>query len=117
MTRRNYNRISQDNNKPADIFETAEDVFEETTEAVETEEEPAEEPAIETVPVDVKQGRVYGCQLLIVRTFPKIDSEIVTRIRKGEEVTFEEEIDGCWVAVTTAMGIEGYCLKEFIKEV
>lgn len=117
MTRRNYNRISQDANKPADIFETNEDVFEETTETVETEEEPAEESATETAPVEAKQGRVYGCQLLNIRSFPKIDSDVVTRIRKGEEVTFEEKVDECWVAVTTAMGIEGYCLKEFIKEV
>lgn len=60
------------------------------------------------------EGTIYKCDLINVRSKPSIDSEIVTRLHKGDKVHVEDEVDG-WLSITTGMGMEGYCLKDYVE--
>ena len=93
--------------EPADSAEVAEPI-----EAV----EPAIEPAIETAPAP-KIGRVFGCTSLNVRKAPKTNAMVICTINCHAEVEIDElESTDDFYKICTASGIEGYCMKKFIRE-
>lgn len=93
--------------EPADSAEVAEPI-----EAA----EPAIEPAIETVPAP-KIGRVFGCTSLNVRKAPKTNATVICTINCHAEVEIDElESTDDFYKICTASGIEGYCMKKFIRE-
>ncbi len=88
---------------------------EQSKEEVVVEEQLQEEtPSIEVFDPEPIEGTIYKCELINVRSKPSIDGEIVTRLRKGDKVHVEDEI-GEWLAITTCMGMEGYCLKDYVE--
>lgn len=93
--------------EPADSAEVAEPI-----EAV----GPAIEPAIETAPAP-KIGRVFGCTSLNVRKAPKTNAVVICTINCHAEVEIDElESTDDFYKICTASGIEGYCMKKFIRE-
>lgn len=123
MSKHNYSQYSNKNknyNKPK---------VEETTTAapVEPEEIKMEsfEPAIDLVAVETVEtvalpttvtGTVANCSKLNVRAKPATDAEVLTVLNGDSEV----EIDPArstseWLKITTAAGIEGFCMRKFVN--
>ena len=74
------------------------------------------EPAIETAPAP-KIGRVFGCTSLNVRKAPKTNAAVICTINCHAEVEIDElESTDDFYKICTASGIEGYCMKKFIRE-
>ena len=120
---RDYTKYAKTQDEPAMAIIDApsfEEAIEpaDTAEAVELIEaaEPAIEPAIETAPAP-KIGRVFGCTSLNVRKAPKTNAMIICTINCHAEVEIDElESTDDFYKICTASGIEGYCMKKFIRE-
>lgn len=115
---KNYNSISAA--KPAEeVVEAVEVKTEEPTPVVEeVKSEPT--PVVEQPKPEVKQltGNVAGCAKLNVRKEPNKDAEILAVINEGAEVVINKiKSTMDFYSVCTAAGIEGYCMKKFIKPV
>lgn len=116
---RDYTKYAKTQDEPAMAIIDApsfEEVIEpaETAEAVELIE--AAEPAIETAPAP-KIGRVFGCTSLNVRKAPKTNAVVICTINCHAEVEIDElESTDDFYKICTASGIEGYCMKKFIRE-
>ena len=120
---RDYTKYAKTQDEPAMAVIDAPS-FEEAIEPVETAEvaepieavEPAIEPAIETAPAP-KIGRVFGCTSLNVRKAPKTNATVICTINCHAEVEIDElESTDDFYKICTASGIEGYCMKKFIRE-
>lgn len=134
MSHKNYTRYSKINEEESvvnedSIIESEESaVIEQPIEVleyipeVEPEVEVSEEielvvEAESSVPVEpTKIGKVFGCKKLNVRDLPSKASNIVTEIFEGVELMIDEKgSTALFYKVCTEHGIEGYCMKEFIK--
>lgn len=74
------------------------------------------EPSVE--PENRKFGKVNNCKKLNVRKLPSRDAEIVSELVEGVEVMIDEkESTALFYKICTEHGIEGYCMKDFIKVV
>ena len=72
--------------------------------------EPVAEPEIQ------KFGQVSGCKKLNVRKLPSRDAEIVSELAEGIKVIIDEKTStALFYKICTEHGIEGYCMKDFIK--
>lgn len=120
---RDYTKYAKTQDEPAMAVIDAPS-FEEVVEPVETAEvvepieaaEPAIEPAIEAAPTH-KIGRVFGCTSLNVRKAPKTNATVICTINCHAEVEIDElESTDDFYKICTASGIEGYCMKKFIRE-
>lgn len=120
---RDYTKYAKTQDEPAMAVidsPSFEEVIEpaEPAEAVEPIEavEPAIETVIETVPAP-KIGRVFGCTSLNVRKAPKTNATVICTINCHAEVEIDElESTDDFYKICTASGIEGYCMKKFIRE-
>ena len=56
-----------------------------------------------------------SCALLNVREFPSKDSAVLCVVKEGSSLMVDTS-DGEWVHVYTPCGMEGYVVKQFIKE-
>lgn len=131
MSKRNYTQYS--NSKKNNPTAAVEDVttvtpVDETLEikmepVVETQAEVAT-PAINVVKETVETkplpktvtGIVANCAKLNVRSTPISSADIVTVLPVDTEV--EVDVKGStpnWLRVTTATGIEGYCMRQFVN--
>lgn len=120
---RDYTKYAKTQDEPA-MAAIDSPSFEEAIEPVETAEvvepieavEPAIETAIETAPAP-KIGRVFGCTSLNVRKAPKTNAMVICTINCHAEVEIDElESTDDFYKIFTASGIEGYCMKKFIRE-
>ena len=98
MSRRNYYTTEVDSEGNLEL----EDVTEEIEESINT--------------VNSITGIVSDCKKLRVRNAPRLDSDVICEIEAGsiveiDEVNFTEE----FYKVCTETGIDGYCMKKFIK--
>ena len=61
-------------------------------------------------------GVVVGCANLNVREEASVDSEIISVLEEGDEIMVND-VDSFedFYGVCTASGIEGYCMKKYIK--
>lgn len=104
--KKNYNKISTEKSteEKVDIVETAEEAIAETVaEAVES------EPSI-------VYGKIANCTKLNIRKKPNIKSDILTVIdTKAVVEIYPDNSPKGWYKVIVSKGIEGYCMKEFIK--
>ena len=65
-----------------------------------------------------KFGKVSNCKKLNIRKLPSRDAEIVSELIEGSEVMIDEkESTALFYKICTEHGIEGYCMKNFIKVV
>ena len=72
------------------------------------------EPVVE--PENRKFGKVSNCKKLNIRKLPSRDAEIVSELIEGSEVMIDEkESTALFYKICTEHGIEGYCMKNFIK--
>ena len=79
---------------------------------VEPESDP--EPSIE--PENRKFGKISNCKKLNVRKLPSRDAGIVSELVEGSEVMIDEkESTALFYKIYTEHGIEGFCMKQFIK--
>ena len=123
----NYSNNRTPNTNTASVEEVVEPVIEETVEPVVVEEpvavtaaeetvEPTvevEEPVVQTVSV---YGVVNGCNLLRVRKAPSTDAAVLCEIDVNSKVEVNEvESTADFYKVCTEAGIEGFCMKKFIK--
>ena len=76
--------------------------------------EPDPEPSIE--PENRKFGKISNCKKLNVRKLPSRDAGIVSELVEGSEVMIDEkESTALFYKIYTEHGIEGFCMKQFIK--
>ena len=123
MSNHNYSKYS--NNKKYDSFAEAVDTVVETVETVEDfVVEPTEtavvEPFVETVETVTLPATVTGvvddCARLNVRVAPYASANAICTIAAGAEVTINvDESTDEWFSICTASGINGYCMKRYIK--
>lgn len=124
---RNYHNYSNNYNKPnkpAEVapevtMEAAKPVVEEelveVVEEVKTEVKPEPQPEPEA-PVKEVTGTVVDCEQLNVRVAPVAGATPVTVINKGTLVVIDEACSTeDWFKVYTEAGVEGYCMKQYIK--
>ena len=72
------------------------------------------EPSVE--PENRKFGKVSNCKKLNIRKLPSRDTEIVSELIEGSEVMIDEkESTALFYKICTEHGIEGFCMKQFIK--
>ena len=72
------------------------------------------EPVVE--PENRKFGKVSNCKKLNIRKLPSRDAEIVREVVEGSEVMIDEkESTALFYKICTEHGIEGFCMKDFIK--
>ena len=75
---------------------------------------PEVEPVVE--PENRKFGKINNCKKLNVRKLPSRDAEIISELVEGSEVMIDEkESTALFYKICTEHGIEGYCMKNFIK--
>ena len=108
------------NDPELEVEEAVEEKVEEPIEGQivipEVEPEPDPEPSVE--PENQKFGKVSNCKKLNVRKLPSRDAEIVSELIEGSEVMIDEkESTALFYKICTEHGIEGYCMKNFIKVV
>ena len=72
------------------------------------------EPVVE--PENRKFGKISNCKKLNVRKLPSRDAGIVSELVEGSEVMIDEkESTALFYKIYTEHGIEGFCMKQFIK--
>ena len=72
------------------------------------------EPVVESE--NRKFGKVSNCKKLNIRKLPSRDAEIVSELIEGSEVMIDEkESTALFYKICTEHGIEGFCMKQFIK--
>ena len=117
MAKKDYTRFS--NNREKDRFEEVAGSFSKgVEEGIKNvlEEEVAETPVVEAVSVTPKVGVVDGCDNLNVREKASTTSSVVCVLKKGSEVeVYENESDGDFYRICTSVGLEGFCMKPFVK--
>ena len=65
-----------------------------------------------------KFGKINNCKKLNVRKLPSRDAEISSELVEGSEVMIDEkESTALFYKICTEHGIEGFCMKQFIKVV
>ena len=84
----------------------------------EVEPEPVSDPEPSVEPENRKFGKVSNCKKLNIRKLPRRDGEIVSELIEGSEVMIDEkESTALFYKICTEHGIEGFCMKDFIKVV
>ena len=82
----------------------------------EVEPEPVSYPEPSVEPENRKFGKVSNCKKLNIRKLPSRDAEIVSELIEGSEVMIDEkESTALFYKICTEHGIEGFCMKQFIK--
>lgn len=128
MSNHNYNNYYKkfENNKN-EVKEPEQATPEITPEATATAPEitPAVTPEVSNVPEtatttntepEVKNGIVSNCVKLNVREKPVAGSRVVTIIDVNTKLTVTtDESFGIFYKVCTASGVEGYCVKDYVR--
>lgn len=74
------------------------------------ESEPAFEPEIR------KFGKVHGCKKLNVRKMPNPAAEVLIEMPESSKLMIDEkDSTAVFYKVCTEFGVEGYCMKQYVK--
>lgn len=66
--------------------------------------------------VDTIAGTVANCSKLNVRSKPAVDADILVVLEANTEVKVDRSRStNEWLRITTASGIEGFCMRKFIS--
>ena len=112
----NYSKYS-DNNKKKTKSHYADAVIREPIIIDDSHEEVVKvEEVMNAIAETATTGVVAGCMKLNVRENPNTDSNILAVINEGDEVTIDVDasITEDFYKITTATGLEGYCMKSYI---
>lgn len=64
----------------------------------------------------VETGVVANCAKLNVRSKPSTDSDVVTVLNAGDEISIDVDLSTDeWLKIRTADGVKGYCMKKFVS--
>lgn len=123
MGNRNYSRFSQNFKRQDEIVDTTNTIVVDNTNDTVVDNvineivEETEETTLyaEDVPV-LTTGFVSGCNRLNMRKEPNTNADVLTILEKDTDVAviLTESTDEFY-KVSTASGIEGYCMKKFIN--
>ena len=110
------------NDPELEVEDTVEEKVEEPIEGQivipEVEPEPVSDPEPSVEPENRKFGKVSNCKKLNIRKLPSRDAEIVSELIEGSEVMIDEkESTALFYKIFFEHGIEGFCMKDFIKVV
>lgn len=117
----NYAKYSNNNHKkPAEVTPVAEEVAPVVQEpVVETTPTPApvvQEPVVEQMRFIPVEGTVVDCVKLNVRVRPISGANVTGTIDAGTKVEIiTEKSTADWFYVCIATGLEGYCMRKYIK--
>ena len=75
------------------------------------------EETVKTVPIPkIISGVVANCTKLNIRKDPSIHAEILGVIDVDSEMKIDmDKSDDKWFYVSTAVGIDGYCMRDFVN--
>ena len=112
MGHKDYSNFSKHSNKNTEQNNDVIDGQITIDEIVEHDQETTEDNQVNKTVI----GVVDGCEKLNMRKDFNKESDIVTIIAKGTELTINlSESTDDFYKVCTAAGIEGYCMKKFIS--
>ena len=119
MSRKNYTQYSKMRGEEPILDNVDEPIVENESATIDipevepeivTEPEPTIEPETYTI------GQVVGCKKLNVRKLPSQDAKILCELTERSEVMIDEKAStALFYKVCTESGIDGYCVKKFIK--
>ena len=128
--KRNYNKMSTENVESLkdpvvnEAIDEKQDVSIETVEETVDQKQDLEQENETAKDVDTKsekdpvKGIVANCEKLNVRAKPNKNAEVLTIIKKGDEVrVIDDSVEG-WLNVSIDLGTEGfigYCMKDYIE--
>lgn len=113
-SKHNYSKYSS-NKKPAEVKEVAEEVTP-VTKAKESVIESTPEPVVEQMRFIPVVGTVIDCAKLNVRANPSPSASVVNTIEVNTKVEIDvEKSTNEWFYVCAESGIEGYCMRKYIK--
>ena len=120
MSKKRYTQYSKFSGEEPEIETEEETVDENESAAIEQPLEgqttiPEVEPEVPAAEVHTF-GKIVGCKKLNVRKLPSRDSEVIIELVEGSEVMIDEkESTALFYKICTEHGIEGFCMKNFIK--
>lgn len=105
MSGKNYNQIFKDSRTNTEVSNEASDPV------VNPVTNPVEEPKIDTM-----ESIVVDCEKLNIRMKPDITSRVYTTVDRGSKLTiFIKDSTENWYSVRTENGVEGFCMKKYVK--
>ena len=121
MAKHNYSQYSKKKSKDeaTNVTETEVNVSEMTFDRVV--ESPRIDDLISTAAEDKMEpklttGIVSGCSKLNVRTEPETIADVLCILDAGSEMKIDTaKSNKDWFKVTTASGVDGYCMRKFVK--
>lgn len=114
--KKNYNKLKEETFVHVDVAEN--EIIPDVVTTVAVPVEPVE-VKMEAPKDEVKApvtGIVAGCSKLNVRSKPTIDADILVVLEVNSEIAIDPaRSTNEWVKVTTAAGVEGYCMRKFVS--
>ena len=114
--KKNYNKLKEETFVQVDVAEN--EIVPDVVTTVAVPVEPVE-VKMEVPKAEVKTpvtGIVAGCSKLNVRSKPAIDADILVVLEVNSEVVIDPtRSTNEWVKVTTAAGIDGFCMRKFVS--
>ena len=129
MPNTNYNKMYEIDKEPVamnvpsietvDASEVAKPISKPEPEVVEPVVTEPEQPAtsvIEKIEPEIRKAIVYNCKKLNVRENPKPKANVIMIINEDDEVTvYTDGSVGNYYSIRTESGVEGYCVKDYLK--
>lgn len=117
MSKRNYSQYSNKNHNSSAapiVNSSLNDVVKEVAPEVKME---VETPEVQTETViEIVTGTVANCAKLNVRVKPSTDAEVACILDAMSEIEINlSKSTPEWFFVTTAIGVEGYCMRKFVE--
>ena len=118
MPNTNYNKMYESDKGPVAMNATSIDTVDasEVVEPVITEPEQPVTSVIEKTEPEIRKAIVCTCKKLNVRENPKPKANVIMIINEDDEVTvYTDGSVGNYYFIRTESGIEGYCVKDYLK--
>lgn len=129
MPNTNYNKMYEIDKEPVsmnvpsietvDASEVAKHVAQPEPEVIEPVITEPEQPAtsvIEKTEPEIRKAIVCNCKKLNVRENPKPKANVIMIINEDDEVmVYTDDSVGNYYSIRTESGVEGYCVKDYIK--
>lgn len=113
LAKKNYSQYYKNSKNEETVVERAAEP--EFVPAVDVVIEPVAAPAPAPAP-KTTTGVVFGCSKLNVRVEPETTADIACIIDANSEVKIDRaNSTKDWFKVTTASGVDGYCMRKFVK--